>query len=199
MSVTSGALLSAVHVSPENWKVVRPRGSQRGSRPHMMSGPVTPVSQGSVLLVAGWLSGCGASVVGGEVSGGGAGLSSGGGGGRGWREPGGGDIGHPAAGLRRRRSWPDQQPSPVACSCPVLLDRCHPSGRGRRVKAREATGAARRSRPGFEDEVHRGLRGPAELAVPGRFEHLTELGFACLSAQAQGDVLGERVRGADRR
>ena len=31
-SVTSGASLPAVHVSPKNWKVVRPRGSQRGSR-----------------------------------------------------------------------------------------------------------------------------------------------------------------------
>ena len=43
-SVTSGALLSAVHVSPKNWKVVRPRGSQRGSRPHMTPGTVTPWS-----------------------------------------------------------------------------------------------------------------------------------------------------------
>ena len=37
-SVTSATLLPAVHVSPENWKVVRPRGSQRGSRPHMTPG-----------------------------------------------------------------------------------------------------------------------------------------------------------------
>ena len=51
-------------------------------------------SQGSVLLGAGWLSGCGASVVGGEVSGGAAGLSGGGSGGRGWCEPGGGDVCH---------------------------------------------------------------------------------------------------------
>ena len=31
-SVTSGVLLPAVRVNPDNWKVVRPRGSQRGSR-----------------------------------------------------------------------------------------------------------------------------------------------------------------------
>ena len=31
--MTSAALLPAVHVSPENWKVVRPCGSQRGSQP----------------------------------------------------------------------------------------------------------------------------------------------------------------------
>ena len=37
-AVTLDAALSAVHVSPENRKVVRPRGSQRGSRPHMTSG-----------------------------------------------------------------------------------------------------------------------------------------------------------------
>jgi len=48
----------------------------------------------SVLPGAGWLSGCGAAVVGGEVSGGGAGLSGGGGGGRGWCEPGRGDVCH---------------------------------------------------------------------------------------------------------
>jgi hypothetical protein len=40
----------------------------------------------------------------------------------------------------------------VPCSSPVLLDSCHPSGRGRRVKAREATACGlaliRRTRPG---------------------------------------------------
>jgi len=41
--------------------------------------------------------------------------------------------------LMARRSWPDPHRSPVAYSSPVLLDRCHPSSRGRRVKAREAT------------------------------------------------------------
>jgi hypothetical protein len=40
-SATSDALLRAVHMSPENWKVVRPCGSQRGSRPHMTPGAVT--------------------------------------------------------------------------------------------------------------------------------------------------------------
>jgi hypothetical protein len=44
--VTSAALLPVVHVSPENWKVVRPRGSQRGSRPHM-----TPGHRGALVLV----------------------------------------------------------------------------------------------------------------------------------------------------
>jgi hypothetical protein len=43
-SVTSSALLPAVQVSPENWKVVRPRSSQCGSRPHMTPGTVTPWS-----------------------------------------------------------------------------------------------------------------------------------------------------------
>ena len=42
--VTSGALLPAVHVSPDNWKVVRPRGSQRGSHLNMMLGiPGVPI------------------------------------------------------------------------------------------------------------------------------------------------------------
>ena len=38
---TSDVLLRAVHVSPENWKVVRPCGSQHGSRAHMTPGAVT--------------------------------------------------------------------------------------------------------------------------------------------------------------
>ena len=37
-SVTSDELLPDVHMSPENWKAVRPRGS----RPHMTPGTVTP-------------------------------------------------------------------------------------------------------------------------------------------------------------
>ena len=53
--------------------------------------------------------------------------------------------------LTARRSWPDPHRSPVASSSPILLDRCHPSGRGCRVKAREATACGlaltRRPRP----------------------------------------------------
>ena len=39
-------------------------------------------------------------------------------------------------------SWPallTARPIAVPCSSPILLDRCHPSGRGRRVEVREAT------------------------------------------------------------
>jgi hypothetical protein len=42
--VTSGTSVAAVQVSPGNWKVVRPCGSQRGSRLQMPPGSVTPWS-----------------------------------------------------------------------------------------------------------------------------------------------------------
>jgi len=65
--------------------------------------------------------------------------------------------------LMARPSWPDSHRSPVACSSPILLDRCHPSGRGRCVKAREAT--AQRlgldSVDSAEIIVQRGGRAPA--------------------------------------
>ena len=38
MSVTSGALLTAVNVRPENWKVVRSRGSRPQVPPDTVSG-----------------------------------------------------------------------------------------------------------------------------------------------------------------
>ncbi len=37
-----GRAAAAVHVSSENWKVVHPGGSQRGSRPYTTPGTVTP-------------------------------------------------------------------------------------------------------------------------------------------------------------
>ena len=43
--MTSGALLPAIQVSPKNWMVVRPGGSQRGSRPH-----TTPGHRGALAL-----------------------------------------------------------------------------------------------------------------------------------------------------
>jgi hypothetical protein len=42
-SVTSGSSLPVVHVGPENRKVVRPRGSQHGSRLYIKSGIIALV------------------------------------------------------------------------------------------------------------------------------------------------------------
>ncbi len=52
---------------------------------------------------------------------------------------------------------------------------------------------------GFEDQVEGGLGRAAESAEAGLGEHLPQLRFPRLGAEAEADLLGERVRGADGR
>jgi hypothetical protein len=62
-----------------------------------------------------------------------------------------------------------------------------------------AAGFTAWSRPGFEDQVQRGFGGPPEPGEARLGEDLTQPRFPGLGAEAEGDILGERVRGADGR
>ena len=55
------------------------------------------------------------------------------------------------------------------------------------------------SRPGFEDQVKGGLGRAPESAEAGLGEYLPQLRFPRLGAEAEANLLRERVRGADDR